>query len=153
MNITTEEYQKYLQRTFRKPREARSPAKAGASTPQLPICLTLPYPPTVNHYYGRGRRGNLFIGTAGKAYRVAVGRAAYLLGATKLVGRIGLHVIACPPDRRRRDLGNLDKCLSDALEHVGLFDDDEQIDDLRYERGERTPGGKLIVKLFPLAGQ
>jgi len=36
---------------------------------QLP---PLPYPPTINHYYGRSKQGHVFIKPRGKLYRVAV---------------------------------------------------------------------------------
>jgi len=67
---------------------------------------------------------------------------------------------AFPPDRRRRDLDNLQKSTLDALEHAGLYEDDSQIDLLIARRCEVAPGGKLIVRMMemplqycPICGQ
>lgn len=47
---------------------------------------------------------------------------------TYLIGR---------PDKRKRDLGNLDKALSDLLVHLRVIDDDSKIVDLRLVWAER----------------
>ena len=59
---------------------------------------------------------------------------------------------AFPPDRRRRDLDNLQKPTLDALQHAGIYEDDSQIDLLVTQRCEVVPGGRLEIRLdeFPL---
>ncbi len=115
--------------------------------------LTLPFPPSVNHYW-RHYRGRTVISQEGQAYRTAV--CALLAGGGPRKppsgGRIALCMDAFPPDRRRRDLDNLQKAVLDALEHAGLYEDDSQIDLLVTRRGDRVSGGKLHVSidLFPL---
>jgi crossover junction endodeoxyribonuclease RusA len=59
---------------------------------------------------------------------------------------------AFPPDRRRRDLDNIQKPVLDALEHAGVYEDDSQIDLLVTCRREVVPGGRILVMVekFPL---
>jgi len=67
-------------------------------------------------------------------------------------GRIALAMDAFPPDRRRRDLDNIQKPVLDALEHAGVYMDDSQIDLLVTRRREAVSGGRLLVTVdeFPL---
>ena len=111
--------------------------------------LILPYPPTVNHYWFRNRNGSLRIGPKGLAFRQEVWLAV-VKSRQRLTGRLFLGVIAHPPDHRRRDIDNLLKAVLDALQHGGLYDDDNQIDKICIERGEVLKGGKLIVELLPV---
>jgi crossover junction endodeoxyribonuclease RusA len=63
-----------------------------------------------------------------------------------------MTVFAYPPDRRTRDLGNLDKALSDALQFAGVIADDGDIDDLHYIRGGVYKGGRLKVMIEEIPG-
>lgn len=117
------------------------------------MMLTLPYPPSINHYW-RHFRGRTVISQEGRAFRANV--CALLAGGgprqPPAGGRIALAMDAFPPDRRRRDLDNLQKPVLDALEHGGLYEDDSQIDLLLTRRRDVVPGGRLAVRLaeFPL---
>jgi crossover junction endodeoxyribonuclease RusA len=112
------------------------------------ITLTLPYPPSVNHYWGQ--RGNRrFVGKKGVAFRQSVADAVAVAGK-KVFGRLQVVVALYPPDRRRRDIDNVQKSLNDALQHAGCFDDDEQIDVLTIERKEIIKGGKCVVVIAEL---
>jgi len=57
---------------------------------------------------------------------------------------------AFPPDRRCRDLDNLQKPVLDALEHAGVYEDDSQIDLLVTRRREVVQNGRLQVDVMPL---
>ena len=114
--------------------------------------LTLPYPPSVNHYWRRVGLHTL-ISREGRTFRRNV--CALLSGGRRMPptsGRIALAMDAFPPDRRRRDLDNIQKPVLDALEHAGIYADDSQIDLLVTRRREAVPGGRLLVKVdeFPL---
>lgn len=117
--------------------------------------LTLPFPPSVNHYYRRVGWRTL-ISRQGREYRTAVcGLLARGWGGIRKPpagGRIALCMDAFPPDRRRRDLDNLQKSVLDSLQHGGLYEDDSQIDFLAIERGPVIAGGELRVRfaLLPL---
>ena len=109
--------------------------------------ITLPWPPSVNRYW-RNVEGRTIISAAGRAYRAAVLSEVLQQGAAQhYTGRLRVRIVAHPPDRRRRDLDNLQKALLDGLEFAGVFDDDGQIDDLRIVRGERVRGGRVVVEV------
>ncbi len=115
-----------------------------------PLALSLPYPPTVNHYWDRNRNGSLRIGEAGKAFRERVAWTVRAKGLRCLSGRLRTTIVAHPPDRRTRDLDNVLKALCDSLTHAGLWEDDGQIDDLRVLRGDVLPGGRVDVSVREL---
>jgi len=116
-----------------------------------PLQFTLPWPPSVNHYYAvfRGRK---IMSKAGRDYQKAaalsvleqVGRPETILGPVEL------RIVAYVPDRRKRDLSNLVKPPEDALVHARLIGDDCQVDALHVLRGEMRPGGLLVVTLGAL---
>ncbi len=54
--------------------------------------------------------------------------------------RIRIKIIFYPPDRRKRDLGNLDKVLIDCLEKYGIFDNDSQTAHQTFIRGGLCSG-------------
>ena len=115
--------------------------------------ITLPYPPSINHYW-RHFRGITTISREGQTFRRNV--CALLAGdgngprKPPMGGRIALAMDAFPPDRRRRDLDNIQKPVLDALEHAGVYEDDSQIDLLVTRRREVVPGGRLQVDVFDL---
>ena len=118
--------------------------------------LTLPFPPSVNHYYRRVGPRTL-ISREGREYRRAICGLLAPGGGNGIRkppagGRIALAMDAFPPDRRRRDLDNLLKCTQDSLAHAGVFEDDSQIDLLVVARCGPVRGGKVAIRIdeFPL---
>ena len=116
--------------------------------------LTLPWPPSVNHYYRRvGPR--ILISREGREYRKRIcGLLAPGNGGVRKPpsgGRIALCMDAFPPDRRRRDLDNLLKSTQDSLAHAGVYQDDSLIDWLLIRRCEVVrPQGRLNVQVDQL---
>lgn len=112
------------------------------------MIFTLPFPPSVNHYWRRVGPRTL-VSQEGRAFRKNV--CALLGGGSPPIGgRIALAMDAFPPDRRRRDLDNLPKAVLDSLTHAGVYEDDSQIDLLVIQRQEVTPGGKLEIRIHDL---
>jgi len=115
------------------------------------MILTLPYPPSINHYWRRVGPRTL-LSREGRTFRRNV---CALLGGggprkPPSGGRIALAMHAFPPDRRRRDLDNLAKPVLDALEHAGIYEDDSQIDLLLTRRRDVVAGGRLDVRVDEL---
>lgn len=125
--------------------------------------LTLPWPPTVNHYWIQRvvtpRTGKPFVAVAigenGKRFRVDVQAAVRSrFGVIRPTShRLRVVITACPPDRRTRDLSNILKALEDALTHANVWQDDSQIDSLTVERGPVAAPGKVIVEISVLSSE
>ncbi len=109
------------------------------------ITLTLPWPPSVNHYW-RMWRGRMLISLEGREYRKRVLVTLRLAGVEPMSGPLAVEIDAFPPDRRRRDTDNLLKAALDALQHAGVYDDDSQIEDLHIRR-RGIDGGRLVVRI------
>lgn len=93
----------------------------------------LPLPPSVNqltlNVRGRGR-----IKTP--AYRSWITEAGLRLNLQRpkfMPGYVRMSVRAIRPDRRRRDLGNLEKAISDLLVSHGIIEDDSFIQAISME--------------------
>lgn len=120
------------------------------------IEFSLPWPPTVNHYYEFTRNRN-FISRRGQAFRSAV-----MVSLLKKFGarfrrfapdaRLAITIGAQPPDARDRDLDNLLKAPLDAIQKTGMVPNDKQFDLITIRRGAVVKNGKLdvaIYRLFP----
>lgn len=110
------------------------------------ITLTLPWPPSVNHYYRRVGNATL-ISREGRRYRRRIHGEALLAGSPRVEGRLAVRIAASPPDHRRRDLDNVQKALLDALQHAGVYGDDSQIDRITVERAGVVEGGRVVVEI------
>ena len=112
------------------------------------IELELPFPPSVNHYYRRVGPRTL-ISREGRWFRQRVCAVLAAMGLRPLAGPLAVHVEIYPPDRRRRDIDNVQKSLFDALQHGGLYRDDSQVVRLVIEKRPCVPGGRTIVRIQP----
>jgi len=113
------------------------------------IELKLPYPPSVNHYYRRVGHRTL-ISREGRRFRKTVCAHLATLRVRRLKGPLRIEIEVYPPDRRRRDIDNVQKALLDALQHGGLYDDDSQIVKLDIEKLGWATGGRTIVRIREL---
>ena len=117
------------------------------------MTVELPYPPTTNHAYtcSRGRKVKTL---RARQYAEQVGYAmlphrgqALAFDGERLRVKIRTHA----PDRRRRDLANIEKLAVDAVfKALGL--DDEQIDVLTLVRGDvdrQRPRLEFRVETLP----
>src|SRR5262245_55530807 len=109
--------------------------------------LTLPFPPSVNHYWRRVGFRTL-ISREGRIYRDRVCRQLARDGVRPLDGPLAVHIEMYPPDRRRRDCDNVFKALLDALAHGGAYHDDSQIEWLSIERCHPVDQGKTCIWIF-----
>ena len=134
--------------------------------------LMLPYPPTINHYYGRTRTGSMFIKTDGVNFRATVFQIALqrlhdmecnLLSefVFEKGTKLKLSIEAYMPDNRTRDIDNLLKATLDAITHLkdggsgGVWEDDKQVDKLTITRVRKQDHtfehGALFVRIEELA--
>lgn len=113
------------------------------------IQLLLPWPPSVNHYWGQSGKQR-FITKRGKDFRMAVAEECALNEVKALEGRLAVHVALFPPDHRKRDVDNILKALLDACEHAGCYESDSQIDELHIVRQEVKKGGSCTILILQL---
>lgn len=106
----------------------------------------LPYPPSVNHYWRRVGARTL-ISRAGRAFRRDVCSLLAARRVQPLDGPLVVLIDVHPPDRRRRDIDNLQKALLDALQHGGAYHDDSQIVALSITKRGVVAGGKTFVSI------
>jgi Holliday junction resolvase RusA-like endonuclease len=110
------------------------------------IEFELPFPPSVNHYYRRVGPRTL-ISREGRRFRERVCAILAATGLRPLAGPLAVHVEIYPPDRRRRDIDNVQKSLFDALQHGEVYRDDRQVVRLVMEKRGCVPGGRTIVRV------
>ena len=104
------------------------------------INLRLPYPPSINHYYVRTKKG-LAIKPEGVWYRQQVGfLVAIARLPRKFLGneKVQVTIHAFTPDRIPRDVDNILKCLLDALTDAHVWGNDKQVYDLHITKDYDT---------------
>jgi len=109
----------------------------------------LPYPPTINHYYGRDpKNGHPYLTKRARRFRDQV---ALLINRTQGFGsaRIAVLIDLHQPGNSG-DIDNRIKPLLDALEHGGAFDNDRQVWDLRIRRSHNIQGGAVDVQIWEI---
>ena len=126
------------------------------------IEFELPFPPTLNHAWGR--KGKMsYLTQEQKDYRKAVAGALAWgelrdadspLAALEvpLTGRLAVAMRFFEPNRLKRDIDNLPKAALDALTHAGLWIDDAQIDCLMLARVGVSPDRpRAVVRVWRYA--
>lgn len=117
--------------------------------PRNGIAFTLPFPPSVNHYWRRNGK-TIFISKAGKAFRANVFAAVLQqLGKLKpLTGRLAIRLVLYRGDKRSYDVDNYAKSVLDSLASAGVFVNDSQVDEITILRGELDrPRGSMLVTI------
>src|ERR1035438_3651204 len=107
--------------------------------------IVLPFPNSTNTHW-RHARNTTYLSADGKAYRNIVAmilRNCPTFGTARLKVTIHWHYVT----KAKHDSHNYLKPLYDALQDAGLFDDDEQIDEEHYYRGEVRKPGRCVVTI------
>ena len=109
--------------------------------------LILPFPPSVNRLWKTKKTGGMYRSDQYASWRKHAEWA--LVGQTKgkkIKGPYALEIIAVKPDKRRRDLGNLEKAVSDILQHVQIIEDDYLCQDLHMKWAKNGPECLILIK-------
>lgn len=87
--------------------------------------FTLPWPPSINDYYGRGKYGQKYLKPRARKY---LEHTPWIIkkqiGSLKFDTRVEIRKIFCPPDKRRRDEDDHLKALNDSMTKSGVIKDD-----------------------------
>ncbi len=111
-----------------------------------PSWLTLPFPPSINNYYGRRVGVGVYVKKHVKDYKDLV----FYTVKPKVKVFYGEHLIKLsvnifPPDNRTHDMDNLFKCLFDVIQMLGIIDNDKQIRELFVKYSPPVKEGKLEI--------
>jgi crossover junction endodeoxyribonuclease RusA len=117
--------------------------------------MSLPWPPSVNHYWRHPTRGALagrhLISEEGRRYRnVVLTLAGVNQHDRQLAGSLGIEIKVHPPDRRKRDLDNILKALLDSITHAGVIVDDSCLDAIAIVRMPPVKAGRVDLTIFQL---
>ena len=105
--------------------------------------IKLPWPPSINRYY-RHWKNRMLISAAGRKYRDTVATLC-LPTPEQMTGRLYVKMEAYPPDRRHRDIDNIQKAVWDSLQHAGVYKDDSQIHHMEAFKHAPVPNGGFII--------
>jgi crossover junction endodeoxyribonuclease RusA len=105
------------------------------------------------HGYGRGR---VYRSSEYKAW-IAEANVAWLqqrnrLPVKRIKGRYTLEVLVYPPDKRQRDVGNLEKVVSDFLQMIEVIENDYLSKWVKFEWADppyTNDGIELTVRPYP----
>lgn len=114
-----------------------------------PLAFTLPYPPSVNHYW-RHVGNRVLVSRQGRDYRRNTEDRALTLPPDMrrwlpMTGPVRVTLVLCAPDRRKRDLDNVIKAVLDGLQYGGVLADDAQVRALHAVWGDVSPDGYVDV--------
>lgn len=114
------------------------------------MMLELPMPPPLSACFKNVARNGRAKTDRYKDWEVAAGVALVKAGAFRgmetVTGDVRVHYEFGRPDQRRRDLGNLEKPVSDFLVKHGFLKDDSQIVDLRMTWAG-VPGCRVNIEI------
>lgn len=112
--------------------------------------FTLPWPPSSNRLWRfvPGKPTPL----KSAAYRKWLSEAARHIGPVNTIqGPYRLLLEADAPDKRRRDLGNIEKPVSDLLQACFVVSDDCNAQEITLRwSGQQVEGGRIRVWIKPL---
>ena len=104
------------------------------------VSFTLPFPPSVNGLFsGKARR---YASPAYKAWKAA---ARQHVPGGLIAGPYSLDLVFDRPDRRARDLGNLEKAVSDLIVERGLVIDDSCCQRITLSWSDAPPQREAVV--------
>ncbi|WP_409138883.1 RusA family crossover junction endodeoxyribonuclease [Pasteurella multocida] len=112
--------------------------------------ISLPYPPSVNHYWKHTRSGRHYISKAGREFKRIATEVCKQFDPFD--GAVEIKMQIYFPDNRDRDLDNLPKGIFDSLVGAGLIKDDNRKIIRKYSIEEMgvVKKGMSIIKIRSL---
>lgn len=113
--------------------------------------LTIPYPPSVNSYWGfQGH--HRFLTAKAKEFNKLVKDIVQTTSCPNFGdARLEVSITLYPKDKRVRDIDNSIKSTLDALCHANVYIDDSCVDVLIVDRGPICKDGKALVTIKTIA--
>ena len=110
--------------------------------------FSMPWPPSVNAWK-TPFKNRMILTKRGRQYRKDALECLQNLGLTgeSVSERLTVHLTLNPPTARKYDIDNFCKSVFDALTHAGFWLDDEQVYRMVVEKGVKTSGGNVGLKV------
>lgn len=104
------------------------------------IRFELPFPPSVNHTWMRGKGNRLYSCTKVKDFHKSASALITIAKSLSSIefpmkSRLSVCIVLNEKDKRKRDMDNYNKSILDACTKNKLWEDDSQIDELIVRRG------------------
>lgn len=121
---------------------------ANAPARQAPPVLTLPYPPSVNHYWRHAGHGRMVLTDEAAQYKADVSDRCTQYGLQPHDGPVGLRIHVYRPIKR----GDLDNTLKAALDSLKGFayEDDAQVTEIHAFRHDDKGNPRIEVEVMRL---
>ena len=112
---------------------------------KLAVEFMIPYPPSGNHIWKHTQAGAHYLTPKAQLYYQTVAVEVMRQSAHRgLEGRLGVRCVIYPPDKRRRDMDNAWKVISDACTRARVWIDDNQIDQITLFRARDSQAKGMI---------
>ena len=113
------------------------------------IRLVLPFPPSINSYWKHRVAGKIAIVYLSKeAIKFRQDVRLTVRFDEKFTERVRVTINLFSPSKRSYDIDNRCKGILDSLTHIGLWNDDEQVDELIVKRGSvEKNNGFCVVEI------
>lgn len=112
--------------------------------PELLSCEILIVPPSVNHYWIKGRNNTNRLSQRALHFIEVLKR---FIPAIHYQGQVKVIIEYSPPDNKIRDIDNILKPCLDALAKGQLIEDDSQVYQLSVKKMPVIKGGKLFIQV------
>lgn len=111
--------------------------------------ITLPYPPSTNRLWravnGRNIKSAEYRRWLAEGWRADFAQRQVGETRVSVSGPYKLTIVADRPDNRRRDLGNLEKPVSDLLVALGVISDDCNAQEITLKWSEKPASRPAFV--------
>ena len=111
--------------------------------------LSLPFPPSINDYYGLTCNAKIprkYIKEKGRLYKKEV---QTIIQRKDLELRanvpLSISIIITPPDNRVHDIDNILKCLFDSLTEANFWENDSYVRKLQMEYVPPSKSGSILI--------
>jgi crossover junction endodeoxyribonuclease RusA len=113
------------------------------------IRIVLPFPPSVNRLWRTTKTGGMHSSPKYTAWKKqAEWAVAGQVKGKSITGEYTLEIVAVKPDKRRRDLGNLEKAVSDLLQKVKVIENDHLCQEIHMKWATTGPECLIIVRKY-----
>lgn len=115
------------------------------------IYLELPYPPSVNNYWGwNSKNSKVFLKNKARTYKEMVYFKVKSEKINSISGLICVNLKIIPPDKRIRDIDNGLKAIFDSLQYAGIYKNDNSIKYTNISFLDPSAHGLVKVYLYPI---